>query len=51
MEDLDAAVAEAIASPEKFNKGAAAIYGLAATVPCEVVSTLAHGYMDALYVV
>ena len=50
VDDVRAAVAEVRADPQRWSKGSAAIYGMAASIPdMTIVDDLAKGYIDALY--
>ncbi|KAJ1656417.1 Dihydrosphingosine phosphate lyase [Dispira simplex] len=50
VRDLKEAVAKVKANPDQYEKGSAAIYGLATTVPDRsIVGDIARGYVDSLY--
>ena len=50
VNDVRDAVAEVRADPQRWSKGSAAIYGMAASIPdMTIVDDLAKGYIDALY--
>eukprot|EP01138_Halocafeteria_seosinensis_P016061 gb/GECG01016390.1/.p1 GENE.gb/GECG01016390.1/~~gb/GECG01016390.1/.p1 ORF type:complete len:544 (+),score=80.16 gb/GECG01016390.1/:1-1632(+) len=52
LEDLRNAIAEVKADPEKFSKGSAAVYGMAASLPDKApVRQIAASFIDALYTV
>ena len=50
VKDLEDSVRAVREEPERFSKGSAAIYGMAASIPdTTIVDDLARGYIDALY--
>ena len=50
MKDLEDSVRAVREEPDKWSKGSAAIYGMAAAIPdTTIVDDLARGYIDALY--
>ena len=50
VKDLEDSVKAVREEPEKWSKGSAAIYGMAAAIPdTSIVDDLARGYIDALY--
>ena len=50
VQDLEDSVRAVREEPEKWSKGSAAIYGMAAAIPdTSIVDDLARGYIDALY--
>jgi sphinganine-1-phosphate aldolase len=52
VRDLEDSVRAVKEEPEKWSKGSAAIYGMAASIPdTSIVDDLARGYIDALYMV
>jgi len=52
LQDLREAVQDVTAHPENYKNGKAAIYGLAETIDnVNMVSAIAKGYLDALYLV